>query len=184
TGEGGDAVFAGSTFVYADLLRSGRVLSALRQHRLDATFDDSGWSRLGLLTDGVWPLLPYGVRRPGRRPLRDALGAAMPVPWLRLPLEERDAVPDPPRGVPIASWAVAWDLNRGWTSFFVEGFERDAVEWQLEPRHPLLDPALVSFALSLPEEQRRRGRVTKYVLRRAAGVPPALRGPRATVDLR
>src|SRR5262249_58126683 len=102
----------------------------------------------------------------------------MTVRWLRLPLGERDAVLCPPRGVPIASWAVAGELNRGWTSFFVEGFERDAVEWQLEPRHPLLDPALVSFALSLPEEQRRRGRVTEYVLRRAAGGPPAPRRPR------
>ena len=179
TGEGGDAVFAGTTFVYADLLRSGRVLTAVRQHRLDATYDDSGWSRLGLLTDGVWPLLPQGVRRHLRAPLGRLIGSGRGVPWLRLPLAERDAVPDPPRDVPLASWAVAWELQRGWTSYFVEAFERDAVEWQLEPRHPLLDAALVRFALSLPETQRRRGRLTKFVLREAAGLPPAI-GSRVT----
>jgi asparagine synthase (glutamine-hydrolysing) len=174
TGEGGDAVFAGSTFVYADLLRAGRIMTAVRQHRLDATYDDSGWSRLGLLTDGVWPLLPHGVRRYLRTPLRPLAGGGRGVPWLRLPLPDRAAVPDPPRGVPLASWAVAWELRRGWTTYFVEAFERDAVEWQLEPRHPMLDAALVQFALSLPEDQRRRGRVTKFVLRQAAGLPPAI----------
>lgn len=179
TGEGGDAVFAGSTFVYADLLRAGRILTAVRQHRLDATYDDSGWSRLGLLTDGLWPLLPHSVRRHLRTPLGRLVGGGRGVPWLRLPLAGRDAVPDPPRGVPLASWAVAWELQRGWTSHFIEAFERDAVEWQLEPRHPMLDAALVRFALSLPEDQRRRGRLTKFVLRAAAGLPPAI-GARLT----
>jgi asparagine synthase (glutamine-hydrolysing) len=183
TGEGGDAVFAGSTFVYADLLRSGRVWSAVRQHRLDATYDDSGWSRLGLLTDGVWPLLPHGIRRHLRVPLRRLIGSRRGVPWLRLPLDERDAVPDPPRGVSLASWAVAWELNHGWTSYFVEAFERDAVEWRLEPRHPLLDPALVRFALALPEDQRRRGRITKFVLRAAAGLPPPIEARLTKSDL-
>jgi asparagine synthase (glutamine-hydrolysing) len=183
TGEGGDAVFAGTTFVYADMLRAGRIISAVRQHRLDATYDDSGWSRLGLLTDGAWPLLPHGVRRLLRVPLGRLIGSGRGVPWLRLPLDPRDAVPDPPRGVPRASWAAAWELNRGWTGFFVEGFERDAVEWQLEPRHPLLDPAVIRFALSLPEEQRRRGRVTKFVLRAAAGLPPSIAGRLTKSDL-
>jgi asparagine synthetase B (glutamine-hydrolysing) len=173
TGEGGDAVFSGSTFVYADLLRTGRVWAAVRQHRLDNTYDDAGWSRLGLLTDGVWPLLPYAVRAWLRVPLGRWFGAASP-PWLRLPVEQRPAVPDKPRGVAMASWAIAWELTHGWTRYFLEAFERDAVEWQLEPRHPLLDPALVRFALSLPEDQRRRGRITKFVLRAAAGLPPAV----------
>ena len=179
TGEGGDAVFAGTTFAYADLLRRGRLWAAVRQHRLDATYDDSGWSRLGLLTDGVWPLLPQAVRGMLRAPLKRLAGMPGDAPWLRLPVEDRGPVPDPPRGVPMAGWAVAWELTHGWTRYFVEAFERDAVEWQIEPRHPLLDPAVVRFALSLPEEQRRRGRITKFVLRGAADLPPAI-GERTT----
>jgi asparagine synthase (glutamine-hydrolysing) len=173
TGEGGDAVFGGTTYVYADLLRSGRLLAAIRQHRLDATYDDSGYTPLGLLTDGVWPLLPRAIRRTLRGPLRPLTGGGA-VPWVRLPLPRREAVADPPRGVPIASWAIARELNRGWTSYFVEAFERDAVEYAIEPRHPLLDPSLVTFVLSLPEDQRRRGRVTKAVLRRTAVLPAML----------
>jgi asparagine synthetase B (glutamine-hydrolysing) len=179
TGEGGDAVFSGSTFVYADLIRAGRVLAAIRQHRLDNTYDDSGYTALGLLSDGVWPLLPRTVRHRLRGAARRLGGVAGPPPWLRLPVERPDTVPDAPRGVPMAAWAIAWDLDHGWTKYFLEGFERDAVEWQLEPRHPLLDPAIVRFALALPEDQRRRGRITKFVLRAAAGLPPAV-GARLT----
>ena len=174
TGEGGDVVFGGTTFVYADLLRAGRILSAVRRHRLDATYDDGGWTRFGLLTDGVWPLLPQSARRRLRGPVRRMLGRDAESPWLRLPVPERDAVPDPPAGVSMASWVLAWDLNRGWTGVMLDAMEWDASESALELRHPLLDPALVRFALSLPEEQRRRGRVTKYVLRRAAGLPAVL----------
>jgi asparagine synthase (glutamine-hydrolysing) len=174
TGEGGDLVFSGTTFVYADLLRAGRVLTAIRTHRLDATYDDSGYTPLGLLTDGVWPLLPRTLRRLLRVPLRRAMGNPAASPWVRLPIAPRDAAPEPPRGVSMASWSIARELNRGWTSYFVEAFERDAVEFGLEPRHPLLDPSLVRFALSLPEDQRRRGPMTKFILRRAAGLPPAI----------
>ena len=183
TGEGGDAVFSGSTYVYADLLRSGRVLAAIRQHRLDATYDDSGYAPLGLLTDGVWPLLPRGLRRILRGPLRPLVGSGSTASWLRLPLPSRDAVADPPRGVPAANWMIAHELNRGWTSYFVEAFERDAVEFGIEPRHPLLDPALVTFVLSLPEDQRRLERITKVVLRRAARLPPALDARVTKADL-
>jgi asparagine synthase (glutamine-hydrolysing) len=74
----------------------------------------------------------------------------------------------------MASWAIARDLNRGWTSYFLESLERDAAEWGLELRHPLYDRRIIEFALSLPEKQRRRGDVTKFVLRRAARLPPAV----------
>jgi asparagine synthase (glutamine-hydrolysing) len=183
TGEGGDVVFGGTTFVYADLLRAGRVAEAVKRHRLDATYDDGGWSRLGLLTEGVWPLLPHGVRRQLRGPLGRLAGARGAVSWLRLPIPERDAVPAPPRGVPMAGWAIAWELNRGWTALSLESLDRDAAEWGLEARHPLFDPPLVQFALSLPEDQRRRGRLTKYVLRRAARLPPPIGARTTKADL-
>jgi asparagine synthase (glutamine-hydrolysing) len=179
TGEGGDAVFSGSTFVYADLMRAGRLFAAIRRHRLDKTYDDSGYTPLGLLSDGVWPLLPRAVRQHLRGPARRIAGLAAQTPWLRLPVADAGAVPDPPRGVPMAAWAIAWELDHGWTKYFLEAFERDAVEWGLEPRHPLLDPAIVRFALALPEDQRRRGRITKFVLRAAAALPPPL-GARLT----
>jgi asparagine synthase (glutamine-hydrolysing) len=174
TGGGGDFLFGGSPLQYADLIRRGRLVAAVAQYVRDAKTDDSGWSATGLLTAGVWPLLPQRVRSVLRGPAARITGENAQPPWLRLPRAGRSAVPDPPRGVSHASWEICWSLRSGWTSFFMESGERGASESGVEPRHPLLDPAIVRFALSLPETQRRRGRTMKYVLRRAVNLPPQI----------
>lgn len=172
TGAGGDFLFGGSPLHYADLIRRGRLVAAIAQYARDAKTDDSGWSPHGLLSAGIWPLLPQRVRGVLRGPARTLVGGGVGAPaWLRLPLAERPAVPDPPRGVSHASWETCWSLRNGWTSFFLESGERGASESGVEPRHPLLDPAIVRFALALPERQRRRGRTIKYVLRKSARLP-------------
>ena len=172
TGAGGDFLFGGSPLHYADLIRRGRFLAAITQYARDAKTDDSGWSAHGLLSAGIWPLLPHGVRNVLRGPARTLVGGGVGAPpWLRLPVAERSAVPDPPPGVSHASWETCWSLRGGWTSFFLESGERGAAESGVEPRHPLLDPAMVRFALALPERQRRRGRTIKYVLRKSARLP-------------
>ena len=71
-------------------------------------------------------------------------------------------------------WEICWSLRSGWTGVFIESGERGAAEDGVEPRHPLWDPALIRFALSLPERQRRRNGTMKYVLRRAARLPEAI----------
>jgi asparagine synthase (glutamine-hydrolysing) len=48
----------------------------------------------------------------------------------------------------------------------VDRFERRR---SMESRYPFNDRRLIEFALSLPEDQRWRGTVTKFVLRRATG---------------
>jgi asparagine synthase (glutamine-hydrolysing) len=182
TGGGGDFLFGGSPLRYADLIRRGRVVAAIAQYARDAGTDDSGWSATGLLTAGVWPLLPQRVRSVLRGPAARLVGERAAPSWLRLPRPDRAAVPDPPRGVSHASWEICWTLRDGWTGYFMESGERGASESGVEPRHPLLDPAIVRFALSLPERQRRRGRTIKYVLRRAVDLPPAIEGRLTKAD--
>lgn len=175
TGAGGDFLFGGSPLHYADLIRRGRLVAAIAQYARDAKTDDSGWSAHGLLSAGIWPLLPQRVRNTLRGPARKIAGGGIGAPaWLRLPLAGRAAVPDPPRGVSHASWETCWSLRSGWTSFFLESGERGASESGVEPRHPLLDPAMVRFALALPERQRRRGRTIKYVLRKSVRLPESV----------
>jgi len=174
TGAGGDFLFGGSTHAYADLLRRGRLISAAARYIRDWRTTDSGWMPEAFLVSGLWPLLPRPVRSLLRRPARRLLRISDAPSCVRLPRPARAAVPDPPPGVSHASWEICWSLRSGWTSVFIESGERGAAEDGVEPRHPLWDPALITFALSLPERQRRRNGTMKYVLRRAARLPEAI----------
>ena len=174
TGAGGDFLFSGSTHESADLLARGSVVAAVRRYLRDWKTNDSGWSVDGLLTSGFWPLLPQRLRSALRRPARVLMRIPDAPSWVKLALPDRVAVPDPPAGVSHANWEICWSLRSGWTSVFIESGERGACEAGVDPRHPLLDPALIAFALRLPEQQRRRNGTTKFVLRRAASLPQAI----------
>jgi hypothetical protein len=50
---------------------------------------------------------------------------------------------------------------------FIDNSERAAADDGFEDWHPLMDASIVRFALGLPEDQRRRGNVTKFVFRAA-----------------
>ncbi|HEY3883745.1 MAG TPA: asparagine synthetase B family protein [Vicinamibacterales bacterium] len=166
TGVGPDALFAGSPFVYADLIARGRIVAALSRYWTDRTVESSGWSPTGLLSAGVWPLLPRGIRRLLRSPARRAAGIRSD-PWLRLRPTHRPLTPNPPAGASFASWEILCSFQDGWAEYFLEAGERAAADAQFDDRHPLMDAAIVRFALSLPDDQRRRGRISKFVLRRA-----------------
>lgn len=174
TGAGGDYLFGGSVFQYADLLRRLRVAAAVRQFLADRRTNSSGWSRLGLIQAGVWPLLPPAFKRVLRPVARRVAGVRDRPPWLLLPRAPKPAGPERPRGESYATEEVTRELGGGLHSLFLEAGERQLAQLTLEARDPLLDVRLVEFALSLPEEQRRRGPVLKFVLRNALGrdLPP------------
>ncbi|HEX6463871.1 MAG TPA: asparagine synthase-related protein [Vicinamibacterales bacterium] len=174
TGGGGDFLFSGSTHHYADLLSRGSVAAAVRRYLRDWKTNDSGWAVDGLITNGLWPLLPQPVRTVLRRPARRLMRIPDAPSWVKLPRPGRAAIPDPPSGVSHASWEICWSLRSGWTGVFIESGERGASEDGVEPRHPLWDPALIAFALGLPERLRRRDGTPKFVLRRAANLPDAI----------
>jgi asparagine synthase (glutamine-hydrolysing) len=165
TGVGGDSLFAGSVYHYADLLGAGRFVAAARRYWLDRSTEYSGWSPASLLTAGVWPLLSAGQRTRLRRPARRLAGVDRP--WLRLRATDQGVVPAPPPGTLHSTWEIALSLQDGWTALFIEGSERASAEAAFDDRHPFLDAGIVKFVLGLPEDQRRRDRLTKVILRRA-----------------
>jgi len=175
TGVGPDTLFAGSIFHYADLIARGHILGATRRYFLDRVTECSGWSPGAFMKAGMWPLLSSRQRAFLRRPARRLSGIGAHRAWLRLPRAEGPVVPDPPPGVPYSTWEITCALRDGWGSFFLESAERTASEAGFEDRHPFMDASIVRFALSLPEDQRRRGRITKFVLREAVPeLPPAI----------
>lgn len=168
TGAGGDFLFTGSVFQYADLLRRFRIVAAVRRYIDDGRADDTGRSRFGLLQAGVWPLLPAALKRCLRPLARRMVGIEEQPPWLRIP-RAPDVFPDAPRGGSYATEEVTRLLGGGMHSFFLETAERAAAFAGIELRHPLLDVRLVEFALDIPDDQRKRGPHTKFVLRAALG---------------
>ena len=178
TGAGGDFVYAGSAFHYADLLRSGRWFAFAKRYQDDGRAHDTGRGSLAWLQAGLWPALPLAAKRtlrPGARWAAARLGMLRQPRWLRLPVERGDD-PDTPRGGSFAVEELVRSLTSGLHSFFLEGSERAGAEAYLELRHPLLDVRLMDFVLSIPEDQRRRGPILKFVLRRALRdeLPPML----------
>ena len=178
TGAGGDFVYAGSIFHHADLLRRGRLVEFARRYRDDGRAHDTGRGSLAWLQAGVWPALPVPVKRTVRPLARWAasrIGLLHQPRWLRLSLE-REPMPDTPRGGSFAVEELVRSVTGGLHSFFLEGSERAGAEALLELRHPLLDVRLTEFVLAIPEEQRRRGPILKFVLRHALRheLPPIL----------
>ena len=169
TGAGGDFTYAGSIFHYADLLRAGRLPALIRRYRDDRRADGTGKNSLAWLQAGVWPALPLTLKR-ALRPLARRAGRRAGMvewrPWLRLPVD-REPLPDEPRGGSFATEDLLRGLLGGFHSYVLEGSERAAAEAGIELRHPLLDVRLTEFVLAIPEEQRRRGPILKFVLRRA-----------------
>jgi asparagine synthase (glutamine-hydrolysing) len=184
TGAGADFLFSGSIFAYADLLRQRRPLAALRRFRDDGAGASMDQFATGLIQAGIWPLLPARMKRL-LRPLARRFAARRAQPaWLRLRVRDPERMPEAPRGGSYATEEIVRTLASGMLPLFLHAAERVAVEEGVELRHPFMDARLVDFALSIPEEQRRRGPYTKFVVREALGddLPPSVRRRRTKGD--
>ncbi len=174
-GYGGDEWLTGDTAHCADLLRRLRLLALARQVRDDIrTLNRLGGPAVGL-ADGIgWcvlPLVPRPVKRLVRRLRRwDVPGWIAPDFARRVGLQERLArdVAEPPFPT-LAQRAIHRQLRSGWSAAEYEMVDRFEAPRAVESRFPFNDRRLIEFALALPEEQRWRGRETKFILRRAAG---------------
>lgn len=183
TGQGGDTGFYGSHYAYADLLRNGRAIAALRQWQIDRRDPDFGATPRDFLSAGVWPLLPAALRQLVR-PVARGIGGVTVIPsWIDSQFARRIDLADrlrPDDGVRRAGRAARDDARcayeTGWMTLYRENAERDSLEAGLEERHPFLDRRVVEFALGLPDDQRRRGTMTRYVVRRALQdlLPPSI----------
>src|SRR5262249_23598812 len=96
-------------------------------------------------------------------------------PWIpsrflhRTGLRERLRQHDPrPRGFPSLAKEVSYgNTLTGWTAFFTELEERAAALFGVEQRDPLSDRRIVEFVFAVPEDQRWRNGLQKFILRQA-----------------
>jgi asparagine synthetase B (glutamine-hydrolysing) len=163
-GNGGDEVFAASPYLLADLMRRGRLLSAARlARRIPGAGTGRRDAAESLLEWGVRGLLPGWLdrRSESEPPLLNHQGQR----WFRAGRES--ATWRRRRG---PSWwaSKAHQLTRGAEALGANDHRRRAVESAgIVSRHPLLDPELVDFMLSLPPEWSFDPTFTRPLLREA-----------------
>ena len=149
---------------YRQLLRSGRVTRLWRELR-----EWSPHPLAAIVTEAVLPLVvpraTTGIRRlrQGRWPFRK--NAALIHPAFTRRVRPLRAEPRR-RGADVRTKQVNL-LQYGHLSRRMEGWAASGAHHGIEYRYPLLDRRVLEFALGLPPEQYRRGRWSRWIMRRA-----------------
>jgi asparagine synthase (glutamine-hydrolysing) len=181
TGIGGDDFLTGSEHIYADLIRGGRFGAILRRLRLSyaryALDRSLQHPLITLFKGGPLTLVPPRIRRA----LKPYFKKPPEVPVLTVEfarrtkilerMERREPVP---RCRDFAQGDVYSIFAYGGRTYVLEMIDRFGARCGVEPRHPFFDRRLVEFIFAIPEEQRTRGDLTKFVLRSAmkSTLPP------------
>ena len=174
-GLGGDEWFTGTYLVYADLLRQLRLMALLRRLRINRNpppgFFFPGYAKV-LAEYGVWPLVrplvPDRLKSALRQRLRPPKLHPLVVPAFaaRTKLGDRLSARRP---LPHSRSFTQQDLFQTYFSGQLPyGLEMDArwtARFRLEARHPFLDRRILEFAFAIPDNQRFRPGVSKFVLR-------------------
>ena len=180
SGNGGDEWLTGSAYAYADMLRSLKLGSIASRLRLDYALarSDPFVAPLGtLLISGVWPFVPRRMRLLARHLLLPDAPFTNPLTRefaQRIGLADRVRVEEPaPRFPSFAQRDIYHTFTAGWLAHPLEMADRWMAARGLDGRHPFLDRRIFEFALAIPEEQRTRDGVERYVVRNAMrGVLP------------
>lgn len=173
SGTGSDEWMGGSPWFFADLLMAGDWRRLWRRVQADSRLY-GGAAGLApslkfLMQRAIWPLLPLELRKAVRR-LR---GTSVLPSFIRTPFARRhhlwDRVQHEP-ALPHATFGQLALYNNfvdGWVMHGREITDREIAVYHLEERHPFLDRRLIEFLLAVPDDQRIRNNLPKFVLRQA-----------------
>jgi asparagine synthase (glutamine-hydrolysing) len=162
SGVGGDEWLTGSDSTYADDLRGLHLINILKRLRDRPV--------RSLLTDGISPMLPGRVRRVARKFIRpDLPHACLTADFARrIHLSDRMRLEQAgPRFPSYTQQDIYRMFTAGLRVYPCEMMERWGCARALEGRYPFLDRRIFEFALAIPEEQRARGLLTRFVVRSA-----------------
>jgi asparagine synthase (glutamine-hydrolysing) len=169
TGIGGDELFTGNYFHYADMLRTLRLVSLWKQYHADQ-HNEALIGRPSFINCGPRQLVPAFAKK-AIKPFRTQARAPR---WLNSEfaartnivnrIHTRANVPNFPSHVQRAMYR---NLASGWTRHSEEVDERASAWFGIEQRHPFRDRRIVEFGFAIPESQRWRGLQTKFIMRQA-----------------
>ena len=147
----------------ADLLRKGRLGALWREVR-----QTSRYPLAGLVTQALLPLAAPAVAATLSR-WRRGHGPGQKVTFIHPVIARRARpLPDPYRRLPAGGRRLQLHLLRGGhLAERIDGWAASGARHGIEYRYPLLDRRVLEFALGLPPEQFRRGRWSRWLMRRA-----------------
>lgn len=188
TGLGGDYWLSGSISRFPALLARGRLLAAWRFAREAARVDTLEATPAHFRAHVLSRLAPEWARALWhRRAPRPVWPDWIPAAFARdVSLGRR--LQRLSARVPRVGDAVLQDsllrLHLAENLLARESLFRAASDARIDVRHPMLDRRFVEFVLTLPDDLRLRGGVTRYILRRALAdhLPPAIRDRRSKGD--
>ena len=169
SGIGGDEIFYGSPYVYLDLFLNRKLKCMIEEFQLRAK---SGTKKefLRIIANVVWPILPKSIRG---KLLLNRFSLQCP-PWLSdrviTNLLERARKNSQIWGEEfknLSDRTIFIRLMEPWLANVFELNDRYSSYHHVENRFPFLDRRMVEFALAIPEYERSRKNITKYILRMA-----------------
>ena len=163
TGVGGDNLFTGSMFFFADWLTRGCIWPAAREMAQRAAMGRVSFWELAY-RNALLPILPRGVRGG----LVNEVGTV--PPWMRRTAVRRYALRE--RAVAPSSYTGRIDHKyqhavAAAVAVLGGALSYEVIEDSLDVRHPFLYRPLVEFALGLPPQFCARANARKWVLREA-----------------
>jgi asparagine synthase (glutamine-hydrolysing) len=180
TGLGGDEWLTPTYRVYADMLKQLRLIALFRRMRADrnppgAYDSEPGYAR-SLWRYAVRPLLPESLDSAIHRWRNSGAPTATVSRAFaaKTRLSERLYTPSRlPRCRSFVQQALYGVYSSGYLPFSLEAEARWSAGFRLEGRQPLLDRRILEFVFAIPDSQRFRPGVSKFVMRNAMrGVLP------------
>ena len=168
-GLGGDELFTGSPFGYLDLLRRRKIKQFVEELKFNRQFGTKK-ALIKLIANISWPLIP--------KPIRSSLiflkTKPKYPPWISKKvvnnIEGRIHAYKENIGSEYANLSdrnIFTILMNPWIANVFELSDRYSSYYNVENRYPFYDRRLVEFALAIPEYERSRRDITKYILRKA-----------------
>jgi len=169
SGLGGDELFSGSPFGYLDLLRRRKIKQFVEEYKYNT---QSGINKAltRAAANILWPIIPKSIRG------KLLFIKAKPhfPPWVSNrtieQIEQRIRVNKKNIGMEYTNLSdknIFTYLMNPWIANVFELSDRYSSYYHVENRYPLYDRRLVEFALAIPEYERSRQDITKYILRKA-----------------
>ena len=172
SGVGGDELFNSSAFGYLDLIHKRDLKNLIAEFKFNAR---SGKNRtlLRFITSIIWPMFPQSIRS---KITHYKLQPYFP-PWISFRIKNQikerihlNTHNNDKEFGNLSDRKIFALLMAPWLAKVFELNDRYCSYYHIENRYPYFDRRLVEFALAIPEYERGRQSINKYIIRKSGRI--------------